>query len=92
MDFKRPHEVESLMNIDEVCAVLGCKKSKLYQLMASGLLESVKVVGSRRFRPDAVREFVERHVAPCKRAVCHPIMLVLSQETSKGQQRIVISI
>jgi excisionase family DNA binding protein len=62
MAFKRPHEVESLMNIDEVCAVLGCKKSKLYQLLASGLLESVKVVGSRRFRPDAVREFVERHV------------------------------
>jgi excisionase family DNA binding protein len=62
MEFKRHSEVEPLMNVDEVCAALGCKKSKLYELMGSGRLESVKLGGSRLFRPDAVRECVQRHV------------------------------
>lgn len=50
------------MNTLEVCAALGCKKSKLYQLIDRGLLESVKLGGSRLFRPDAVRDCIERHV------------------------------
>jgi excisionase family DNA binding protein len=62
MEFKRLNQVELLMNVDEVCAALGCKKSKLYELMESGRLESVKLGGSRLFRPDAVRACVERHV------------------------------
>ena len=54
--------IEPLMNVDEVCTVLGCKKSKLYVLMQNGYLESVKVGASRLFRPTAVRDCIERHV------------------------------
>lgn len=50
------------MDTQEVCTALGCKKSKLYELIGSGLLESVKLGGSRLFRPDAVRACIQRHV------------------------------
>ena len=36
MQFKRRLEVEPLMNIDEACGALGCKKSKLYELVGKG--------------------------------------------------------
>lgn len=62
MESKHHHEVEALMNTHEVCAALGCKKSKLYELIGSGALESVKLGGSRLFRPDAVRDLIQRHV------------------------------
>jgi len=62
MESKRHHEVEPLMDTQEVCAALCCKKSKLYELIGRGLLESVKLGGSRRFRPAAVRDCIQRHV------------------------------
>jgi excisionase family DNA binding protein len=62
VESKRNHEVEPLMNTQQVCAALGCKKSKLYEMIASGLLESVKLGGSRLFRPGAVRDCIQRHV------------------------------
>ena len=43
MESKRHHEVEPLMDTQEVCAALCCKKSKLYELIGRGLLESVKL-------------------------------------------------
>lgn len=62
MESKRRIEVEPLMDTREVCAALGCRKSKLYELIGSGRLESVKLGGSRLFRPEAVRACIERHV------------------------------
>jgi excisionase family DNA binding protein len=62
VQFKRHLEVEPLMNVDEACDVLGCKKSKLYELVEKGYLEFVKLGGSRRFRPAAIRECIDRHV------------------------------
>jgi excisionase family DNA binding protein len=50
------------MSVDEACAALGCKKSKLYELVEQGYLESVKLGRSRRFRPAAVREFIHEHI------------------------------
>ena len=58
----RPPRVEALMNVDEACAALGCKKSKLYVLMEKGYLESVKLGASRLFRPAAIRNCIERHI------------------------------
>lgn len=62
MQFKRRLEVEPWMNVDEACGALGCKKSKLYELVEKGYLESVKLGGSRRFRPAAIRECIDRHI------------------------------
>lgn len=62
MESKRHREVEPLMNTQEVCTALGCKKSKLYKLIGSGLLESVKLGGSRLFRPGAAHDCIQRHV------------------------------
>jgi len=62
MEFKRLREPDALMNISEACHVLGCKKSKLYELMQKGRLESVKLGGSRRFRPSALQDCIDRHV------------------------------
>jgi excisionase family DNA binding protein len=62
VEFKRHLEVEPLMNVDEACGALGCKKSKLYELVEKGYLESVKLGGSRRFRPAAIRECIDRHI------------------------------
>lgn len=62
MEFKRSSGVDALMNVDEACAALGCKKSKLYVLMEKGFLESVKLGASRLFRPAAIRTLIERNI------------------------------
>ncbi len=36
-----------LLKVSEVCAVLRCKKSKVYQLVKDGLLEVVRIPGIR---------------------------------------------
>lgn len=61
MESKRLSQVEPLMTVREVCSILGCKKSKLYELIGNAQLESVKLGGSRLFRPDAVRDCIRRH-------------------------------
>jgi excisionase family DNA binding protein len=62
VQFKRHLEIEPLMNVDEACAALGCKRSKLYELVERGYLESVKLGRSRRFRPAALRECIDGHI------------------------------
>lgn len=61
MESKRPNQVEALMTVQEVCSILGCKKSKLYELIGAAELESIKLGGSRLFRPEAVRDCIRRH-------------------------------
>jgi excisionase family DNA binding protein len=61
VESKRSTEVEALMNVQEVCSILGCKKSKLYVLIGNAELESVKLRGARLFRPEAVRDCIRRH-------------------------------
>jgi excisionase family DNA binding protein len=62
MEAKQAASIETLMTVDEACAVLGCKKSKLYVLLQRGELESVKLGGSRRFRAEDLRRCIVLHV------------------------------
>ncbi len=47
-----------LYTVAEVQALTGLGKSKLYDLIRDGSLESVKIGGSRRVPADALRDFV----------------------------------
>ena len=62
MEFKRRGDSDPLITVSEACQLLGCRKSKLYELMQKGYIESVKLGGSRRFRLAAIQECIERHV------------------------------
>ena len=48
-----------LIKIPEAAAQLGVSRAKLYELIASGALPSVKVDGCRRVRTDDLRAYVE---------------------------------
>lgn len=47
-----------LLKVPEAAAQLGVSRAKLYELMASGALPSVKVDGCRRIRRDDLLDFV----------------------------------
>ena len=48
-----------LIKIPEAAAQLGVSRAKLYELIASGALPSVKVDGCRRVRTEDLRAFVD---------------------------------
>lgn len=47
-----------LYRIPEACHFLGLSRSKVYVLIASGQLPSVKIDGSRRLRASDLRDYV----------------------------------
>jgi excisionase family DNA binding protein len=47
-----------LLRPEEVAELLGVGRTKVYELMGSGLLRSVKIGGSRRVPTVALEEFV----------------------------------
>ena len=47
-----------LLRPEEVAEVIGVGRTKVYELMGSGLLRSVKIGGSRRVPKVALEEFV----------------------------------
>ena len=47
-----------LLKVPEVVACLGISRAKVYELMASGELPSVRVGGSRRIRAEDLEAFV----------------------------------
>jgi excisionase family DNA binding protein len=49
-----------LLTAEETAEVLGIGRTKVYELIRLGLLESVKIHGSRRIPTAAVRNYVER--------------------------------
>ena len=49
-----------LLTPEEAARVLSIGRSKLYQLLAVGALDSIRIGGSRRIPADAVTRFVER--------------------------------
>ena len=49
-----------LLTPEEAAGVLGVGRTKLYALMGEGLIESVRIGGSRRVPVDAIDRFVER--------------------------------
>jgi excisionase family DNA binding protein len=49
-----------LLTPEEVAEVLGIGRTKVYELMRLGLIESVKIHGCRRIPTAAVHDYVER--------------------------------
>ena len=49
---------ERLLTVAEAAAVLGVGRSKLYELIARGAIQSVKVDRCRRFRQSDVERFI----------------------------------
>ena len=53
-----PGPTERLLTVAEVAEVLGVGRSKLYELIARGAIQSVKVDRCRRFRQSDVERFI----------------------------------
>lgn len=54
----------SLLRIEDACARLGIGRSKLYELLATGKIRSVKV-GARRLVPEsAISQFIATLESP----------------------------
>jgi excisionase family DNA binding protein len=47
-----------LLRPEEVAELIGVGRTKVYELMGSGLIRSVKIGGSRRIPRSAVEDFV----------------------------------
>lgn len=47
-----------LVTCEEAAEALGIGRSKVYELMAAGLLDSVKIGSSRRVPAEALQEYV----------------------------------
>jgi len=50
-----------LMTPEEAAETLSISRSKLYELMSAGEVESMRIGGSRRIPFDALEDFVDRH-------------------------------
>jgi excisionase family DNA binding protein len=49
-----------LFSVREVAQMLGFSRAKVYELLASGQLDSVKIDGSRRIPKQAVEDLIEQ--------------------------------
>jgi excisionase family DNA binding protein len=49
-----------LLTPEETAEMLGIGRTKVYELMRLGLIESVKIHGCRRIPTEAVHDYVER--------------------------------
>jgi excisionase family DNA binding protein len=56
-----------LLKPGEVAELVGCGRSKLYQMLAAGEIPSVKLGGSVRVPLDGLRAWLERKMAEGKR-------------------------
>jgi len=51
--------MESLLTPIEAAQILGISRSKLYEFLANGAIDSVSLGRSRRFRPEHLEAFVQ---------------------------------
>jgi excisionase family DNA binding protein len=49
-----------LLTVQDVAEMLSISRAKLYELLGGGVIESVKLEGSRRIPREALDEYVER--------------------------------
>jgi excisionase family DNA binding protein len=49
-----------LLTAEETAEILSIGRTKVYELMRLGLIESVKIHGSRRIPTDAVHSYVDQ--------------------------------
>lgn len=52
-----------LLTVEEAAEMLSISRSKLYQLIGSGVVRSIRIDGSRRVPVEALEEYVSRRVA-----------------------------
>jgi excisionase family DNA binding protein len=52
-----------LLTVAEVCQRLRLGKSKVFELVATKQLESLKIDGARRFTEDQLNDFIARRIA-----------------------------
>lgn len=50
-----------LYTVSEAGHLLSLQKTKMYELMGSGQLASVKIDGARRIPRQAIQDFIDRH-------------------------------
>jgi excisionase family DNA binding protein len=60
-----------LLSVEEACEIVGVKRSKLYELLTSGEIESVKIGKSRRVPVGALTAYVERLRADARADEAH---------------------
>jgi excisionase family DNA binding protein len=53
-------DAKVLLTVGEVAEMLGLGRSKVYELIASGAIQSVKIGRARRVHYDAVDAYVEQ--------------------------------
>jgi len=59
-----------LLTVPEAAEALAISRSKLYQLLASGAIASIRIDGSRRIPLTALEEYVTRLLAERTAAQC----------------------
>ncbi len=52
---------EPLLSVDEVAEFLGVSRPTIYRLISSGDLRPVVVGARKRFFPEEIRQYLERH-------------------------------
>ncbi|MBV9688465.1 MAG: helix-turn-helix domain-containing protein [Ktedonobacteraceae bacterium] len=55
-----PAEVQKLLTVAQVAAILGLSKVKVYGLLKTGL-PSVKIDGARRIQPGKLQTWIDQH-------------------------------
>ena len=55
-----------LLTVDDVCKRLKMGKSKVFEFLARGELESLKLDGARRVTEDQLADFIARRMAASK--------------------------
>lgn len=58
-----------LLTPEEAAGAIGIGRSKLYELLRTGRIESVRIGGSRRVPRQALEEYVDRLRAGARQAV-----------------------
>jgi excisionase family DNA binding protein len=58
-----------LLNVNEAGALLGISRSRVFRLIQSGELDSIKVGGLRKIPTQAAYEFVDRKLEEAREAV-----------------------
>ena len=60
------HHGQQLLKVGEVAARLQLGKSKVFELIARGEIDSLKIDGARRFTEQAVDDYIARRAAATK--------------------------
>lgn len=57
------NEFPKLLKAGDVASILNISRAFAYQLMKKGEIPTVKILGSRRVRPEDLRGFIQQNVS-----------------------------